>query len=356
MFRKILTKYLLVWLTVVCLISFFWKNVPGTAGIVDPFTLNGGMMKGLIATAMLVIGSLLPLEEVKMVAKRWPLILGGTAVQYVSMPLLAWVAAHLFHLEGPYFIGIILVGAVPGAMAGNLLTMLSGGNVSYSVGLTTSATLFSPFMIPLLLWLLLGAEVSPEVGPMMLDLFLTVVAPVAIGFTLSRICPLWNRAAQAIGESTGNIVIIWIISAVVAVNRGGFGANVLFLIPPLLFLNFGGYLAGEFGGRGIGIDYRMRRALILEVGMQNAGLGATIARAYFPDEPQAALCCALYTFGCMFTGILLVQVFRGIDHYFLGPKTNQTANLAAGPVSDGMNHDKSGESHENAPLKKNANG
>lgn len=350
MFRKVLTKYLLLWLSLTCLLSFFWKDIPGTAGIVDPFALNGTMMKILIAIAMLVIGSLLPLEEVKMVIRRWPRILGGTAVQYVSMPLLALAAAHLFRLEGPYYIGIILVGSVPGAMAGNLLTLLAGGNVSYSVGLTTSATLFSPFMIPLLLRFFLGAEISPEVGPMMLDLFLTVVAPVAIGFAFSRISSLWNRASRAIGEIMGNIVIIWIISAVVAVNRDGFGSNILFLIAPLFFLNIGGYLAGEFGGRLIRIDSRMRRALILEVGMQNAGLGATIARAYFPEMTETALCCALFTFGCMFTGILVVQLFRLIDYYRSGP--NSQNGLSETTQTKETDYD----AHQSIPAKKNANG
>lgn len=312
--RKLLTKYLLVWLTLVCLISFFWTRIPGTDRIIDPFNITGPTMKYLISLAMLVIGSLLPIEEVKQVAKRWHLILGGTMVQFTSMPLLAYLAARMFHIEDPYYTGLILAGAVPGAMASNLLTMLAGGNVSYSVGLTTSATLFSPIVIPLLLRLFLGKGIAPEVVPMMLDLLLTVVVPVAVGFTLSRIWKLWNKCAQAIGEVVGNIVIIWIISAVVAVNRGGFGKEVLFLIPPLLFLNLGGYTAGAAGGKLIGIDPRMRRALLLEIGMQNAGLGATIAKNYFEDKPGAALCCALYTFGCMFTGILVAQWFRFSDY------------------------------------------
>ncbi|MBR2694274.1 MAG: bile acid:sodium symporter family protein [Thermoguttaceae bacterium] len=323
--RKILTKYLLVWLTLTCILSFFWPRIPGIDRFPDPFDLNGDEMKILISLAMLVIGSLLPLDEVKMVAKRWHLIIAGTAIQFTAMPLLAFAAARIFHIEDPYYTGLILAGAVPGAMASNLLTMLAGGNTSYSVGLTTSATLFSPFTIPLLLRLLLGADVAPEVAPMMLDLLLTVVMPVVVGFTLSRIFAFWNKCAQAIGEVVGNIVIIWIISAVVAVNRGGFGSNILFLIPPLVFLNLGGYSAGMLGGKAIGLDSRMCRALLLEIGMQNAGLGATIARNYFEDKPGAALCCALYTFGCMFTGILVAQSFRFTDYL----KTKRTENAVS---------------------------
>ena len=54
----------------------------------------------------------------------------------------------------------------------------------------------------------------------------------------------------------------------------------------------------------------MRRALTIEVGMQNAGLGTALAMKFFQNQPEAALFCASYTFGCMFTGIILAQLFR----------------------------------------------
>ena len=313
MFRKILTKYLLLWLTLTCLLAFYWDHLPITQSLPDPFLISKGVMQGLISVAMLVIGSLLPMEEIKQVAHRWPKVLGGTATQFLTMPFLAFLAAKLFHLEGPYFVGVILVGCVPGAMASNLLTMIGHGNVSYSVGLTTSSTLLSPLVVPLLLAFFLRKHIPIDWSEMALTLLLTVVLPVAVGFTLSRLCSKWKKSADFAGESVGNIVIIWIIASVVAVNRKSFDLSVLTLLAPLSLLNFGGYFGGWLGGKILNIDFRMSRALMIEVGMQNAGLGAFLAKKYFSDTPQTALCCALYTFGCMFTGILLVESFRWID-------------------------------------------
>jgi len=313
MFRKILTKYLLVWLSVTCFIAFFWKSIPGTDRIIDPFLVNKYVMQGLISLAMLVIGSLLPVEELRQVARHWPKVVGGTAAQFLTMPLLAFCAAKLFHLEGPYYVGLILVGCVPGAIASNLLTMIARGNVSYSVGLTTSSTLFSPLVVPLLLMFFLRKHIPVDFTEMALTLFLTVVCPVAVGFTLSRLSDVWKKTTDFSGETVGNIVIIWIIASVVAANRESFDARVPALVLPLLFLNFGGYFGGWLGGKAIRIDNKMSRALIIEVGMQNAGLGAFLAKKYFAETPETALCCALYTFGCMFTGIILVQIFRMMD-------------------------------------------
>jgi bile acid:Na+ symporter, BASS family len=53
----------------------------------------------------------------------------------------------------------------------------------------------------------------------------------------------------------------------------------------------------------------MRRALTLEVGMQNAGLGTMLVLRLFADTPAAAIPTAAYTFGCMLTGTVLAQVW-----------------------------------------------
>ncbi|MDO4586163.1 MAG: bile acid:sodium symporter family protein [Planctomycetia bacterium] len=308
-FRHYLTKYLLLWLVLACFFAFFWKKFCG-AEISNPFLLSKWAMQMFIALTMLMIGSLLPIEEVKQVGRRWKTVFGGTAVQFISMPLLAFLTAHLFHLNNAYFIGVVLVGCVPGAMASNMLTMIARGNVSYSVSLTTSATLLSPFIVPFALVVCLGTRVSLNVTEISLTLLLTVVLPVVLGFSFSRISQLWQNLSEKIGEIVANIVIIWIIASVVAQNR-----ELIFQLNPilflaLLFLNLGGYMAGYWGGFLMKIDSKMRRALVLEIGMQNAGLGTFLATQYFPKTPEAALCCAMYTFGCMFTGIILAQVCR----------------------------------------------
>ena len=81
------------------------------------------------------------------------------------------------------------------------------------------------------------------------------------------------------------------------------------MFSALLAVNLGGYLAGYFGGVTLGLPESMRRALTLEIGMQNAGLGTTLAMRLFPDEPGAALPAAIYTFGCMCTGTILARLW-----------------------------------------------
>jgi len=52
----------------------------------------------------------------------------------------------------------------------------------------------------------------------------------------------------------------------------------------------------------------MGRALTLEIGMQNAGVGTLLALTLFTDT--SAIPPAFYTFGCMFTGTVLAGYWR----------------------------------------------
>mgnify|MGYP002527554365 CR=1 FL=1 len=85
---------------------------------------------------MFAIGMMLPRDEVRQVSRRWPVVLGGTVIQFATMPLLAFTIGTLWNIRGDAFLGLMLVGCVgcvPGAMASNVLTMNARGNVSYSV-------------------------------------------------------------------------------------------------------------------------------------------------------------------------------------------------------------------------------
>lgn len=300
-----LQRLLLVWLVLLSLLAYFWDKWLPSAW--DPFLLTKPYLNGLFAVTMLAVGSLLPAGEIRQVARRWPTVIGGTAVQYLSMPLLAYAMARLFGLEGPVTIGVLIAGCVPGAMASNVLTLVARGNVSYSVGLTTLATLLSPLVVPMALWLLLSKWINLQVGPMMWQLCWMVVLPVVAGYLLRHFLPFWEKGSQRFGATIANLSILWIIAMVVATNRDRLVHLQPSLLAALVGLNVLGYTAGWLGGLAMRLPSPMSRALVLEVGMQNAGLGVVLAQTYF--SPEAAIAPALYTFGCMLTGTILAHAW-----------------------------------------------
>lgn len=320
-----LQRYLLLWLTLLSLLAYVWPDfwaflcglagsnqpAPISAGGFDPFvgTHQRGYLKPLIAVTMFSIGSLLPRDEIRQVLQRWPTVFGGTVIQYAAMPFLAYVVGHAFRLGPDALTGVIMVGCVPGAMASNILTLAARGNVSYSVSLTTSATLLSPLMVPLALWLTLGASQQQDPWDTFTTLLLLVVGPVLAGHLLCRSLGRAERIMKRIGPMAANLTILWIIAVVVGVNRERLAEVTLLLLLALLTVNLLGYSAGYLGGGLLRLPEAMRRALTLEVGMQNAGLGTVLVLDLFPDNPAAAIPTAAYTFGCMLTGTILAQIW-----------------------------------------------
>jgi BASS family bile acid:Na+ symporter len=309
-----LERFLLVWLVLLSALAYAWPAVmaysPGEPAF-DPFVLSGPYLPHLFAAAMFAIGWMLPKDEVLQVGRRWPAVIMGTALQYLTMPTLAFVTARLFGFTGDALIGLVLVGCVPGAMASNVLTLLARGNASYSVSLTTLATLLSPLAVPLALRFTLGGakDVRLDFLQVSWNLCLTVVFPVIAGHLLGRSFPKWESQARRVASTVANLVILWVIAVVVGRNRDNLSQLQGPLVTSLLLVNVAGYAAGYAGGVAMRLPDSMRRALTLEIGMQNAGLGATLATQLFPDRPAAAIAPALYTFGCMLTGTLLARLW-----------------------------------------------
>lgn len=317
-----LQRYLLLWLVASSGVAFYWPRLADLLGLPgDPLLVAAPdgrevpriPLGWVVACTMFAIGSLLPRDEVSRVVKRWPVIVGGTSVQYLTMPLLAFGLASLFQLPRELFIGVVLVGCVPGAMASNVLTLAARGNVSYSIGLTTSATLFSPLVVPVALLLCLSTTADIDALAISYQLVCQVVGPVVLGYVLAGTWPAFGRFMAVVGNSMANLAILWIIASVVALNRDRLGNTPPTVLTVLFCLNLAGYMAGHLGARLLNLDEGMRRALTLEVGMQNAGVGTALAVSLFPDYPEATIPTAAYTFGCMLTGTVLAWRFSRIE-------------------------------------------
>ena len=305
--KSIIERWLLLWLVGLSAIAFFADRLLP----VDIFVASKSALPWLIVVTMFAIGWMLPRDEVEQTLSRWPTVLGGTATQYIAMPLLAFILATTFQFERPLFIGLIMVGCVPGAMASNVLTLMARGNTSYSVSLTTTATLLSPLVVPLALRLTLGDSVDNATFlKSARELLWMVVLPVVSGYGLSLLFPTYKSTAGVVGSIVANLTILWIIAFVVAANRDRLGEFQLKMVFALLLLNLLGYAAGWLSGTLMRNTESMIRALTLEVGMQNAGLGTVLVTALFPGEPLVALPPAIYTFGCMLTGTILARIWN----------------------------------------------
>ena len=303
-----LQRFLLIWLLLSSATAFLWPQL----GLpLDPFVAAGGRgINFLIVVIMFCIGILLPAQEVNALVRKWPAVIAGTTIQYISMPLLAFTMVQIFRPDPQTAAGILIVGCVPGAMASNVLTLAARGNVSYSVSLTTCATLLSPVVVPLVLQFTLSDDVHYDGSKAIRMLVLTIVLPVISGHMLCRIAGGTSKRLAGISAIMANLAILGIIAIAVGLQRGKLESVAWSLLGLLVIINAGGYFAGYFGGLAVRLPERMRRALTLEVGMQNAGAGTALAIHLFGPDSSAIIPCIIYTFGCMLTGTILATIWH----------------------------------------------
>jgi BASS family bile acid:Na+ symporter len=302
-----LDRYLIIWLSLLSGLAYFWPAVFPTA--IDPFVTTKKVVPWLISVTMFSVGCLMRRDEFREVVRDWPAVLSGTVIQYVATPLLAWGFGHLCGLSGGHLIGVIIVGCVPGAMASNVLTMIAGGNVSYSVSLTTVSTIISPVVVPIAMYVCLRSAIPVDLKDVAIQLILVVVGPVVVGRILCTFWPRMERVMETIAPVLAPLTILWIIAGVVGANRDSMNKGVAPVVIALAGINLVGYLVGYWGGAALRFSEGVRRALTIEFGMQNAGLGVALAQQLFPEFPDAQVPPALFTVGSMMTATLLVQAW-----------------------------------------------
>lgn len=298
---------ILFWLILTSGLALFW---PAAVVGFDPFVMKTWMLWLAIVLTMFSLGGLISPEELKPLRERPWWVMLGVATQVIVMPFAAWLATCLIPMDPEMTLGVLLVGCVPGAMASNVLTSTARGSVAYSVSLTSLATLLSPISVPVILWLLARQQTQDSLAKSALLLATLVTLPTILGYVVS----VRRRSVQVFLRARGSLIasvsLLWIISTVVAANRVALLSVSGLILFALLLVNLTGYLGGYLVGWVSKLPNSYRRALTLEVGMQNAGLGTTLSVTILGEGTSAAIPTAAYTFGCMLSGTLLAIIWR----------------------------------------------
>lgn len=101
--------------------------------------------------------------------------------------------------------------------------------------------------------------------------------------------------------------IVLIVAAVVGASKGAIASSGLLIFAVVVLHNGLGYLLGFFAAKAAGLSLAKRKAIAIEVGMQNSGLGAALANAYF--SPVAAVPSAIFSVWHNISGALLANYF-----------------------------------------------
>ena len=267
----------------------------------------------LLMIVMFGMGLTLKLEDFAIVFKRPKDILIGCAAQFTIMPLLAFCLGKAFSLEEALLAGVVLVGTCPGGTASNVMTYLSRGDVALSVGMTSVNTLLAPFLTPAITYLLLKTTVTVDVMSMFLSIIKVVIIPIALGFIING---LWKKQTEKVADILPLIsvtAITLIVTAVVSHNSERIFATGAQIFAVIILHNLLGYAAGYVLGLALRLPMSKKKALAIEIGMQNSGLATSLAGTAFPGLAMATVPGAVFSVWHNISGALLANVFRKIE-------------------------------------------
>ncbi len=302
---KQICKWISDWMGVLVLVSAILALAfPEVVGHLKPSLINP-----LLGVIMFGMGLTLKVEDFRVVFTRPKDVLVGCLAQFTVMPLLAFALSRLFGLDEALTIGVILVGCCPGGTASNVITYLAKGDLALSVGMTATSTLLAPLLTPLLVLLLVGETVDVNVIGMLLSILWVVILPIVLGLLVKRLLPKATEQATAYLPAVSTIAICLIVMIVIAANAHKLLAGGWIVILVVMLHNILGLTVGYLIGLLLKMTPAKRRAISVEVGMQNSGLASSLATLHFAAFPMATVPGAIFSVWHNISGAVVARFF-----------------------------------------------
>lgn len=263
----------------------------------------------LLGVVMFGMGLALNLKDFKIVFSRPKDVIIGCLAQFTVMPLLAWTLSRLFALDEALALGVVLVGCCPGGTASNVITFLAKGDLALSVGMTGVSTLLAPFLTPLLTWTLAGKSVNVDVVGMLLSILWVVIVPIVIGLVVKWIWPKFTEEATDYLPAFSSIAIATIVAIIFAANASKLLAGGMMIIVVVALHNICGLGLGYLIGRLLNLTEAKKRAISIEVGMQNSGLASSLATIHFAAYPLATIPGAIFSVWHNLSGAMVARLY-----------------------------------------------
>ena len=278
----------------------------------------------LLMIVMFGMGLTMKPSDFGVVFSRPKDIIIGCTAQFLIMPLLAFALGKLFGLGNELLVGVILVGTCPGGTSSNVITYLSKGDVALSVGMTSVNTLLAPLLTPALTYLFLRTSVDVNVKAIFISIVQVVIIPIGLGILINRLIPKFSEKTKDILPSVSVTAICLIVAAVVSHNSEKILSTGAVIFAVVILHNLLGYACGYLIGLAFRMDTPRKKAVAIEIGMQNSGLATTLAGSAFPDLAMATVPGAIFSVWHNISGAILAAMFRRIDR---SEKGHSSTNL-----------------------------
>lgn len=266
---------------------FFWIFLIAglLAGLVFPvysdFLLT--LLKPLLMLMLSLVFLKIDISHIFHKMKNYRLIIFIVLMNMIVVPLFFFLVIRNF--DGNLAAGILLLTAMPAAVASPALTDIVKGNTALSAGIVIATSVIAPLTIPLLFWMTGVNKLSVDPWFMLSDLSVIIFLPMLISQIIKRYFPALISRANHLFTS----VNVFILTAMVYIAMASqislilSQAQKLFWQIGFLYLIF--VLLHIFGFfMGFREDLKGKIAITIGSAYMNNGLAIVLAAVYF--EPS----------------------------------------------------------------------
>ncbi|MEZ4240540.1 MAG: bile acid:sodium symporter family protein [Myxococcota bacterium] len=276
------------------------------------------------ALALVMFGVALDLRVADFVAlardPRAPAV--GLVCQFLLLPALTVPLALAVAPTPSVALGMILVASCPGGNVSNAITHLAGGRVGVSVGMTAVSTAAAVVITPLNLWFwgsrapstaALVHHVALDPLQMALTVAVVLALPCTAGMAVAARWPDVARRVVPYAKAASAVFFVGVVAVAFAANLQAFEVAIGTVFAPVALLNAVALALGYGAARLAGLPEPDRRAVCIEVGIQNSGLGLALIFSFFGGLGGMAAVAAWWGIWHIVAGLTLAGVWTALD-------------------------------------------
>ncbi|ABZ92660.1 Na+ transporter [Leptospira biflexa serovar Patoc strain 'Patoc 1 (Ames)'] len=277
-----------------------------------------------LVLALMIFGVALELRFIafKAVLQRPVAAMSGLIGQVIILPWMTLLITLMLDLPAGIELGMLLVAASPGGNLSNIITHLGKGNTALSVSMTAVSSLFAIITLPLNFTL--TANLNPVThamisgsGELRIDslmiiksMIVLLLVPLLLGMILGNFFTKFAHKITPFFKRISSFAFLVFLIVAVGGNWKIFLENLGFVFIIVVFHNLIALIIGNLIARLFRQNESNKRAITIEVGMQNSGLALGLILTQFQAEPNMALVAAFWGIWHIISGLILVMYWK----------------------------------------------
>jgi BASS family bile acid:Na+ symporter len=276
----------------------------------------------VLATMVFSVALELKMADFQRVMHTPKAVVCGLIPQFVLLPVGTWLATLVLDLPANIETAMILVACCPGGSLSNVITHLGRGNTALSVSVSAVASIIALFATPFnFAWMVASNPATAgwlrtlaiDPSGIWLSLLALLGLPMALGLTLAHRAPgFTDRIRKPLGQLSLLALLAFIVLGLIRERQ----LLTLGLLPTLGLVighNAFGLLTGWVTSVAMGVTEKDKRAVMIEGGMQNAGLALGIIAVQFNSDLGMVVIASLWGIWHIVSGLGCVVWWRRQD-------------------------------------------